>query len=356
MGAVNDRGPVKAVPADLFIRRGDNAEMRWGAVRASDYLTPVGAFFVRSQSTTPVIDPDAWTLTIDGDAVRQPRVLGLEELKRLPQVTYVRALECAGNGRCFFRRAHGRMPWGHPWGLGAIGVAEWTGVRMADVLALAGMGPRACSVTAEGLDRVRVRRPLPVRKALEEDTLLVWAMNGEALTPDHGAPLRLLVSGWAGAASIKWLGRITVSATPTWTPWNTQLYVLTGGGYGTVDGRHPIPVEEQTVKSALALEPGHLLRPGTSVIRGRAWSPRGSIARVDISIDSSSWRPAQLREPNLPRAWTRFEFSWNAEPGDHVLRTRATDDHGYAQPEEVPWNDHGYLFGGVVEHAVRVRE
>jgi DMSO/TMAO reductase YedYZ molybdopterin-dependent catalytic subunit len=347
-------GPIKDTWGEPFVPYGTNAEMQWGSVEHDAYLTSNDRFFVRSQSTTPVIDSTRWRLVVDGPAVRRSIELSYEDLLSLPRATYVRALECAGNGRRYFSAQHGRIPPGTPWGLGAIGVARWSGVRLADVLDLAELRETARFVVPEGLDRERVRRPLPVTKALEDDTLLAFEMNGEPLPVDHGFPVRLIVSGWAAIASIKWLGRIEVSEQPVWTRWNTEVYVLTGGRHRPMDGGHPTPVEEQVVKSALELAWNATIQEGSVIIAGRAWSPEGTITSVEYSIDRGPWMRAPLPEPNLRRAWARFTVPWDATAGSHSIRTRATDDQGATQPEADEWNDHGYLSGGIVEHPVTV--
>ena len=348
------KGPVKDAPEGTFVPHDANAEMRWGSVEHGAYLTPNDRFFVRSQSTTPIIDAADWRLVVDGPAVARSVELELQDLLALPRATYVRALECAGNGRRFFSAQHGKTPPDTPWGLGAIGVARWTGARMRDVLDLAGLTGRARYVVLEGLDGDRVRRPLPLAKALEDDILVAYEMNGDPLPTDHGFPARAIVSGWAAVASIKWLGRIEVTEEPVWTRWNTELYVLTGGRHKSPDGVHPEPVELQVVKSALELDWNAVIPGGSNVIAGRAWTPDGTIALVEYSIDDGPWKRARLTGPNLRRAWVRFSFTWDAIPGPHSIRTRATDDHGSTQPEREEWNDHGYLFGGIVEHPVTV--
>jgi sulfane dehydrogenase subunit SoxC len=166
------------------------------------------------------------------------------------------------------------------------------------------------------------------------------------LTPDHGFPLRGVVSGWAAVASVKWLGRIVVSETPLFSPWNTDKYFLTGGQYGA---RREV-IEEQGVKSALELPWPARLPAGRHVLYGRSWSGQGAISRVEYSVDSGSWREARLFGKNIPGA--RWSFGWDAEPGGHEIRVRATDGAGNVQPDEAGWNDLGYLYDGVVGHPV----
>ena len=327
-----------------------NAEMRWEAMAGKGYLTPVGSFFVRSHAPTPDIDPATWVLRVEGPGVERPLELGYDDLSRLPQVSMVRALECAGNGRAFFEELQGRQAEGTPWRLGAVGVAEWTGVPLREVLDRAGLKGTAREVMLESLDEVRMRRPLPVEKAVE-DTLLAFGMNGGLLTPDHGFPLRAVVSGWAAVASVKWLGRIHVSETPLSSPWNTDKYVLTGGE----SGARREPVTLRGVKSALELPWPARIPRGKHTIHGRSWSGFGAISRVEYSVDGGPWREARLFGPNVPGAWARWGFEWDAEAGEHEVRVKATDDPGNMQPETVPWNDLGYLYDGVVGHPISVR-
>jgi sulfane dehydrogenase subunit SoxC len=340
-------GPDKPLADAHLLRHGCNAEMRWGAVSAG-YLTPVEHFFVRSQGSTPKIDPDSWTLVVDGAGVRRRLEISYADLLELPAVSYVRALECAGNGRRLFARRYGAMPIGNEWGLGAIGVARWTGVQLRTVLDRAGLRPDAMEVMPEGQDDIRMRRPMPLEKALEDDTLIAYEMNGNPLPADHGAPARMIVSGWAAVASVKWLRRIEVSDVRLLTRWNTDVYVMSGENYARE------PVGSQVIKSAFELHDDARLPRGLNVIRGRAWSPNSIISKVEISIDGGRWRPAEMVAPNLRRAWVRFVFPWNAFPGEHLLRSRAFDTSGDCQKEDAIWNDHGYLYSGITEHRVVV--
>ncbi|MGH3147645.1 MAG: molybdopterin-dependent oxidoreductase, partial [Rubrobacter sp.] len=259
------------------------------------------------------------------------------------------ALECAGNGREFFAERQGREAPGTPWRLGAIGVAEWTGAPLWEVLERAGIKASARDVMAESLDDVRMRRPLPVEKAMD-DAILAYAMNGETLPPDHGYPVRLLVPGWAAVASVKWVGLLEVAEKRLYSRWNTEDYVLTGGRFG----ENRVPLTSQDVKSALELPWPARLQRGRHVVRGRSWSGAGTISRVAYRIDGGAWRSARLFGPNLPGAWARWSFSWDARPGLHEVRVRAADEWGNVQPDEVEWNDLGYLYDGVVGHPIEV--
>lgn len=332
-----------------------NVEMRWDQVDPDAYFTPNDRFFVRSHSVAPAIDASVWRLRIDGDGVERSVEVTHEELLAAPARTRVCALECAGNGRAMFERTHRRTPPGAQWELGAIGVAEWTGVRLADLLERAGVRIDAVEAVPEGLDELRVRRPLPVERALRDDVLVAYRMNGEPLPADHGFPARLIVPGWAAVASIKWLGRIEVTTRPVFTWWNTEHYVLRGDAYASDGPGDGEVIHEQVMKSAFELPWPARLPAGPHVLTGRSWSPTEAIARVEISDDDgATWSSATLREPNPPGAWVRWSFEWDASPGRHELRARATDSTGRVQPDTVPWNERGYLHGGVVGHPVEV--
>ncbi|MGH8896848.1 MAG: sulfite oxidase [Egibacteraceae bacterium] len=348
---------VKAVTEDKFIRHGTNAEMRWEQMARRGYVVGNDLFFVRDHTSTPRIDPAAWRLTVSGSGVAHPLALTYDELLALPAVTSVtRFVECAGNGRTFFKEAQGLQAKGSQWRLGAIGVAEWTGVPLGAVLERAGLKSTARDVMPAGLDELKVRRPIPVAKALQDDTLLVFAMNGEPLPPDHGFPVRALVPGWIGIASVKWVGHIEVSEEPLFSDWNTGSYVLVGPTYQP-EGSHKGPVlTAQVVKSALELPWPASLAAGQHTVRGRSWSGQGRIAKVEYRLDDGPvWQPAQLHEPNFLTAWARWSFTWDAPPpGEHTIRVRATDDRGNTQPDHVPFNEMGYLYGAVVAHPVNV--
>ena len=319
------------------------------------YLTPASLFFVRNHDSSPAIDLATWRLKVEGPGVERALELTYDELLRLPSTSVVRYIECAGNGRIFHQEVLGKPAKGTPWRLGAYGVAEWTGVPLGEVSRRAGLKKTAVDVMPTGLDTRRIERPLPVSKALQDDTLLVYAMNGEVLPPDHGFPVRTLVPGWVGIANIKWVGRIIVSEEPLFVEKNTKDYVLIGPDFPErPPAKGPI-LTWQTVKSAVALPWPATLRSGPQTIRGYAWSPHGKIATVAWSLDGGTqWAMATLREPNIAQAGVRWEVAWEATPGEYVLMIRATDEHGNIQPETVPWNELGYEFWAVVRHPVRV--
>jgi DMSO/TMAO reductase YedYZ molybdopterin-dependent catalytic subunit len=358
---------VKPLPGEWFYNYGSNAEMRWDSVHGLGYTIPNERFFVRDHTATPIIDGTTWRLRVFGTGLRdQPHVdhaleLDYETLRSLPSQRATSFVECAGNGRSFFATQQGTPAGGTPWKLGAIGVARWRGVPLSEVLERAGITARAVDVMPQGLDPTvvsngvdsgHVRRPLPVEKALD-DVLLAYEMNGEQLPPDHGFPVRLIVPGWVGIASVKWVGQLEVSQQPLFSPWNTTSYRLTGPSYPPDEP----PLTEQAVKSAFELAWNADLRAGRSHrLSGRSWSGHAAIRRVEVSTDGgSTWQRAHLHGPNLPRAWVRWHFHWHQPAaGRYELLARATDRRGFTQPDSVPFNDGGYLFWAVVKHPVTV--
>ena len=353
-------GPiVKPLPPEWFINYGTNAEMRWDAAGDLGYLVPNERFFVRDHTSTPLLDARTWRLSISGSGLRDPagRTFSLDTLRRLPAREVYSAIECAGNGRSFFGSQQGTPVSGTPWTLGAIGVARWRGVPLRELLERAGITRHAVDVMPQGLDPEvagsgHVRRPLPVEKALD-DVLVAYEMNGRPLPPDHGAPARLIVPGWVGVAQIKWLGSLEVADEPLYSPWNTTQYRLQGPDYPADEP----PLTAQAVKSAFVLPFGATLARGRRVeLTGRSWSGLGAIRRVEVSTDGgTSYRPARLEGPNLPRAWVRWRFPFTPRAsGPAELRARAIDDRGRRQPDSVPFNTGGYLFWAVVRHPVTV--
>ena len=350
-------GIVKPTPPELFRLLGTNAEMLWEAMAGQGYLTGIDRFFVRNHTTTPSIDLKSWRLRIEGSGVKKPVDLNYAQVVKLGCETVTKFVECAGNGRSFFASQQGTPASGSQWRLGAVGVAEWTGVPLAAVLERAGLSGSAVDVMPEGLDdpvgtQGHVRRPLPIEKALAPDTLLVYAMNGRVLPADHGFPIRLLVPGWAGIASIKWVGRIEVSTDPLFSAWNTTLYRLFGDAYPD----SPL-VTDQAVKSAFELPFPATLPGGSHTLTGRSWSGIAGIAGVDVSVDGGvSWQPATLAGRNEPQAWVQWSVPWSPAPGDYVLKARARDlaSPSRVQPDTVPFNTQGYLFWAVVDHPVTV--
>lgn len=356
-------GIVKPLPPELFTVRGTNAETNFAALRSTGLLTPADRFFVRNHTVTPRIDAAGWRLTVWGSGLSGSAVdFTYDQLRALPSVTRTAFVECAGNARSFYSTQQNQQVSGTAWTLGAIGTARWRGVRLADVLRRAGIGRNAVDVLPRGLDNEvvsdgtnlgRVRRPLPVARALD-DVVLAYEMNGEPLPPDHGYPVRMIVPSWVGIANIKWVGDIEVSAEPLLSPWNTGLYRLFGPTYPPEGSA---PLTRQTLKSAFELAPGVSVPVHRrQVLTGRSWSGGAPVRTVEVSTDGGArWRRARLRDEPRSGSWVRWSADWlPKERGPAVLLARATDRTGRTQPDVAVHNTQGYLFDAVVRHGVHV--
>lgn len=334
-----------------------------------DETTPVARFFIRNNGLLPprTEDPEAWRFTVDGE-VEQVLDLTLAELKsRFPAKTFRMVLECGGNGRSFFEPPAEGNPWTH----GGVGCAEWTGVSLSDVLQAAGLKDTALFTGHFGADpdktgsfeKQAMSRGVPIAKALEEHTLLAWAMNGEPLPFIHGGPLRLVVPGWPGSLSQKWLKRIWIRDREHDGPGMTGLsyrlpvHPLPPGSDGTdVELR---VLESMPVRS-IVTAPAHETRyeAGTReiTVRGAAWAGDETVARVDCTIDGgATWISAEMTPPRNRYDWVRWSATL-ALPGDgyYEITARATDSQGRAQPfRAVNWNPNGY--GCNVMHRVAIR-
>jgi len=325
----------------------------------SGAITPHRFFFVRNNSVSIDVDADDWSLSIEGDGVEKRLELSYDEVRAMEYRTLEAYLECAGNHRAMFDLVNGRVATGDQWKTGAVGNAEWTGVPLRDVLGSAGISDDAVSVMLIGMDidspEAGFRRVIPAETAMDPDTLLVHEMNGETLPRDHGYPLRALVPGWVGSTSIKWLSRIVVSSEQQWARNNTTSYVLIGDDYPPEGEALGQVVTTQSIKSALALPWPAEIDAGNHRIGGYAHSPAGRIAGVEWSADSGrSWQRAELIGPQARLGWVRFEFDWEALAGMHTVMARATDVAGNTQPDQVPFNEKGYLFNQPLPHPIHV--
>jgi DMSO/TMAO reductase YedYZ molybdopterin-dependent catalytic subunit len=359
---------VKPLPAEWFFNYGTNAEMRWDAAGDLGYTIPNERFFVRDHTLTPSLSKDTYALTVSGSGLKGgPVTFTYDDLLRMPSHKVTCFVECAGNGRSFYGSQQGTPAGGTQWKLGGIGVAEWRGVRLGEVLQRAKVARNAVDVMPAGLDPTvvsggadagHVRRPMSISKAMDDDTILAYEMNGEELPPDHGFPVRAIVPTWVGIANIKWVGSIEVSATPLFSLWNTTQYRMIGPSYPS----NSPPLTNQVIKSAFELpmapNAGSNFPVGVrQELNGRSWSGTGSaVHRVEISTDGgATWDRAQIRGRRHDEAWAQWSFDWTPETTGSVnLMARATDKDGTTQPDTVPFNNGGYLFGAVVKHPVTV--
>src|SRR5215207_2310096 len=315
-------------------------------------VTPVGLHYLLIHYDIPAVDPDSWRLEIGG-SVDRPLTLSLDDLRERDAVTMPVTLECAGNGRA--RLAP--RPLSQPWLTEAVGTAEWTGVPLAPLLAEAGLRDDAVELLFTGLDRgieggeeQLYERSLPRAEALGPDALLAYAVNGQPLPPQHGAPLRLVIGGWYGMAHVKWLGAITALTEPFDGYQHRVGYRL----YRSA-GDEGVPVTRIMPRS-LTLPPGipdfytrrRFLDAGPCVLEGRAWSGWAPVERVEVSLDGGrSWTDATLGRATSRFAWSGWSAEWDAEPGEHELCCRATDASGRTQPLEPEWNFDGFCNNAV---------
>ena len=322
-------------------------------------ITPTSLFFVRNNSVSLDVQPHNWQLSIEGDAVSEPVTLTYADILALPSRTVVAYLDCAGNQRAMFDLVNGESTEGTQWRTGGVSNGEWVGTPLRHVLTMAGISNDAVCVMLVGLDTESpekgFRSVIPMEKAMHPDTLLAYALNGEALPRDHGFPLRALVPGWVGSTNVKWLGQIVVSSKPIWTRNNTTSYVLIGDEYPPEGEAQGQVTHRQVIKSALALPWPADLRAEPHRIHGYAHSPDGPISNVEWSLDSgTTWQEATLHTPQVQYSWARFEFAWDPTPGSYTIMTRATDIAGTTQPDAIPFNEKGYLFNQPIPHPVRV--
>ncbi|HEY2908100.1 MAG TPA: sulfite dehydrogenase, partial [Vicinamibacterales bacterium] len=288
-------------------------------------ITPSSLHFERHHGGVPEIDPAAHTLTIHG-LVDRPTVFTVAELKRMPSLSRIVFLECSGNsasewhgaGESDVQRAHG-----------LTSCSEWTGVRLATLLKECGAQASGTWILAEGADACKLARSVPMAKAMD-DALVVYAQNGEPLRPEQGYPLRLLLPGFEGNTNVKWLRRLKVMNQPAMTRWETSKYTDL-----MPDGTARQFTLDMDAKSVITRPSGGMSLDGAGVyeLTGLAWSGRGAIARVDVTTDGGfTWVKTDLQQPVLPRAHTRFRWTWKWDGTEALLASRATDDTGYEQP------------------------
>ena len=308
-------------------------------------ITPTGMHYLLVHFDIPEVDVAKWRLKVGG-LVSNPQSLTLEELKQRSATTIPVTMECAGNGRALLSP----RPISQPWQVEAIGTAEWTGTPLRGVLEEAGFASAAAEVLFTGLDRgiqggevQYYQRSLTVPSATRPEVLLAYAMNGDPLQPQHGHPLRLLVPGWYGMASVKWLDSIEVIGEPF------RGYQMTSYRYAQAEDDPGAPVDRIQVRALMA-PPGipdfmtrtRLVEAGPVTLTGRAWAGSLAVSRVEVSEDGgTSWEDAQLEEPVSSYAWMGWSYVWHARPGRHTLCVRATDADGRTQPLHQPWNFQG---------------
>lgn len=398
--------PAEAPKRPILIKN-DSRVLNIGAtVRSGNYwnfttfMTPVEEFYVRNHYPTPIasekpiLAKENWKLKIHGPSVERPIEIGYEDLLKMPSRTIIATMECHGNSRSLFWEQGGftgDQVKGGNWVLGAVGQAEWQYVPMSVIFDKVGIKPNAKTVLFwSGVDGAGdIGRPMPYQDvvALQNDMGITYAMNGNPLTEDHGAPVRVVVPGWGGTASIKWLTEIKVSDKRIWTRVNTKGEAYIGPDYPVpehaaddefmpgitpADIKGPMvtwmpPKSFITVPLVLEKSPSHpanyplakgqwpKLNSGKQTMRGYAWAPRHGVKQVEYRVNGGEWKTATILPPNLGKyTWVRFTFDWDAPAGRHVVETRATDNSGYTQPESVPLNVLGMANGSIAKFKIEV--
>jgi len=320
-------------------------------------VTPAGLHYLLNHFDVPYVpDAESWKLEIGGK-VANPLTLSLEDIRQLPQKTLRVTLECAGSGRSLIKPRWQSTPWMHV----AVGTSEWTGTPLKNVLERVGIADDVVELSFHGIDsgfdkghEHEYGRSLTPAMAMHDDVLLVHAMNGQPLLPQHGFPLRLIVPGWYGMASVKWLNRIEALTQPYRGYQQVGTYV-----YKTAANDPGVPVSHIRVKS-LMVPPGvpdwftqeRLVDAGPVTVHGRAWSGNGvPVAKVEVAV-GDTWADAELDPPAGKYAWRGWRFKWNAAKGEHELACRATDANGAVQPLEARFDRGG--FGNNMVHRIKV--
>jgi DMSO/TMAO reductase YedYZ molybdopterin-dependent catalytic subunit len=313
---------------DLIVRRADPLNCEVALPRLIlGAVTPNDRFYIRSHFPVPATDPERWHLRVHG-LVKTPLELSLRQIRRMPSQKRVVTLECAGNGRSFFDPPIE----GEQWALGAVSTAEWKGVSLSAVLRRAGLPAGATHLVFRGADGP-FERGLSLADARHAHVLLAYAMNGKPLPAHHGNPLRVIVPGWYGVASVKWLTEIEVTGGHFEGYFQTERYI-----YGSSEA-----VTQMRVRSLITTPVDHAtVGAGKLVVRGLAWSGWGRVARVELAVDGGPWRRARLFGSSA-HAWRRWEQTVQVgRSSQTVIRSRATDASGATQPDQAAWNPLGY--------------
>ena len=336
----------------LIVRQQSPVNLESPFDRLDSFLTPNELFYIRSHFPTPSLRAEDQVLHIEGD-VRNPFTIGMEELRKMPSQSRPVTLECAGNGRVFLSPSVE----GAQWELGAVGTAEWTGVPLSALLERAGLSESAREVVFEGADHghpkitpmppgeVLYARSVPI--AMKDDILVAYQMNDEAISPDHGFPLRAIVPRHFGMASVKWLTKIRIVSEPFQGYWQTADY-----SYWDYENELPVlrPLGVMALKSSIARPRiREVVKAGeTYTVFGAAWAGEFPVVQVEVSADGgATWAAAEIIDETRPGAWQRWKYQWQvpARTGSCQLMSRARDSEGNAQP-----SDHDKNFGAYVIH------
>ncbi len=365
----NDRDALKGKSTEMVVLNDRPWNVEAPAHLLDDAITPAEKMFIRNNGIVPeTIDVKGWTLTINGESAKNKKVYTLEELKKkFKPHTYQLTLECGGNGRAGYFPSTA----GNQWTNGGVSCAEWTGVRLRDILEDAGIREDAVYIGYYGKDihpsrepgKVVISRGVPIKKALEEETLIAWAMNGKDIPVVHGYPLRLVIGGWPASVSGKWLHTISIRNKvhdgPKMTGKSYKVPINpVEPGVDPPEDQFRI-IESMPVKSLITYpQTGAMLELGKTLnLRGHAWAGDLEVKQLEISIDfGATWQKADLKAPKNRLAWQH----WMAEvkfpkQGYYEVWARATDAKGVSQPMVMPqWNPEGYINNSCHRIAVKV--
>lgn len=351
-----EQSELVTVSEDLLCRESSLASL-------DSWITPTEGFYVRNHfPEMPNLSTSTWHLMVDGE-VHNPLSLSFDDILALPSREIVMTMECAGNSRAYVTPPAEGLIFRH----GAISTARWKGVPLALLLLdKAGLKSTARNIVFKGADYgeeeeegvafdLDYGRSLPLDKAIHPDTLLAYEMNGEALTPAHGYPLRLIVPGWYGMASVKWLVSIEAWDRPFDGFFQKRRYVVINEGIE--DSMDREPVSTLKVKSLITSpRHGEVIQQGPFTVQGLAWSGSGEVTTVEVSTEGGrSWREARLLGESIPNAWRLWEVDLHAsQPGHYIFMVRATDSSGETQPTSTSWNFRGYANNSIHTIAVEV--
>lgn len=357
------QSPRDVVKQGMIVRAARPEDLEMPLSGFSDYITPIEHFFVRTHVYVPTVDLSKWQLEVGGN-VNTPLTLTMAELRRMPSVELIAVTECAGNGRAFFDPP---VP-GLQWSTGSVGNGRWRGVRLADVLKRAGIKASSVEVLFDGADvplgtMQDFRRSITVKKALDENTLLAYEMNGETLPVKHGFPLRVIAPGWASDSWVKWVTSIQVLDKEFGGFWMKSAYrrpdfPMAPGTAMPADQMKP--VTSLHVRSVIASPvDGGATQPGKPMtIRGVAWTgDAGPVTSVQVSVDNGrSWRLAELQSTQFTEfGWRQWQFGWTPrDEGYYTIIARASDANGNTQPLSQEWNPSGYGWNVVARVGVAV--
>lgn len=355
--------PDEKLPG-LIIREKEPVNLEFPFPAIKDVVIPNNRFFVRTHFPIPTIDASAWQMKIDGE-VRNEISVNYEELRNMPSKKIMATIECAGNGRAYLvPKAKGLL-----WEQGGVGTAEWTGVPLSMFLDKAGLKDSAIEVILQGADQGSVTeepktpgsiyfaRSLSIQKAKQPEVLIAYQMNGKDLSPEHGFPVRAIIPGWYGMASVKWLTKITATASPYKGYWQTLEYAYW-------KRKNDLPtltaVTEVQVKAEIARPMLHeVIAQGKPYrVFGAAWSGESEVTTVEISTDKGViWQKTILLDKAIPFTWRMWEYNWTVTlpAGKHKIMARATDKDGNKQPMQHDPDRRNYMVNLVQQIEIEVQ-